>query len=175
MTESILITAKINAKQKRDVMTANIPNAFVQTDIEDKNHIKGQQIIMKIRGPLVNMLVDVEPKVYEDFVAYEGKDKVLYVKMLKAIYGMLQSSLHYYKKFQKDIESIGFEVYPSDPCIANQIIKAKQHIVSWHDNDLKSSHVDSTANDEFLNGYKKSMHPMRLAKLKLSEDTAMII
>jgi hypothetical protein len=29
-------------------MTANIPNAFVQTDIDDKNHIKGQQIIMKI-------------------------------------------------------------------------------------------------------------------------------
>jgi hypothetical protein len=29
-------------------MTADIPNAFVQTDIEDNNHIKGQQIIMKI-------------------------------------------------------------------------------------------------------------------------------
>jgi hypothetical protein len=26
------------------VMPANIPNAFVQTDIDDKNHIKGQQI-----------------------------------------------------------------------------------------------------------------------------------
>jgi hypothetical protein len=27
----------------------------------------------------------------------------------------------------------------------------------------------------FWNGYKKSMRPMRLVKLKLSEDTAMII
>jgi hypothetical protein len=42
MTKSILITAMINPKQKQDVMTANIQNAFVQTDIDDKNHIKGQ-------------------------------------------------------------------------------------------------------------------------------------
>jgi hypothetical protein len=33
------------------VMTANIPNAFVQTDIDDKNHIKGQLIIWIFEGP----------------------------------------------------------------------------------------------------------------------------
>jgi hypothetical protein len=128
-------------------MIADIPNAFVQTDIDDKNHIEGQRIIMKIWGPLVNMLVAIEPKVYEDFVVYEGKDKVLYVKMLKAIYGMLQLSLLNYKKFWKDNESIGFEVNPYDPCVANWIIKGKQHTVSWHVNDLKSSHINSTIND----------------------------
>jgi hypothetical protein len=46
MTESYLITAVINAKQGRDVMTADIPNTFVQTDIEDKPN--GEKIIMKI-------------------------------------------------------------------------------------------------------------------------------
>jgi hypothetical protein len=30
MTESVMITATIDAKQNRDVMTADIPNAFVQ-------------------------------------------------------------------------------------------------------------------------------------------------
>jgi hypothetical protein len=89
--------------------------------------------------------------------------------MLRAIYGMLQSSLLYYKKFWNDIESIGFEVNLCNPCIANQIVKGKQHTVSWHINDLKSSHVNSTVNDEFLKWL------MRLAKLKLSKDTAMTI
>jgi hypothetical protein len=46
MTESHLITAVIDAKQGRDVMTADIPNAFVQMDIEDKPN--GEKIIMKI-------------------------------------------------------------------------------------------------------------------------------
>jgi hypothetical protein len=53
---------------------------------------------------------------------YEGKTKVLYIKMLKAIYGMLQSSLLYYKKFRKDIESIGFEGNPYDPHVTNRIV-----------------------------------------------------
>jgi hypothetical protein len=34
MTESILITTTIDAKQKHDVMTTDIPNAFVQTQEE---------------------------------------------------------------------------------------------------------------------------------------------
>jgi hypothetical protein len=93
MTESILITATIDAKQKRDVMTADIPNAFVQTNVDEKNQVKGERIIMKIRGPLVDMLLEIAPEVYEGYSTYEGKTKVLYVKMLKAIYGMLQSSL----------------------------------------------------------------------------------
>jgi hypothetical protein len=138
MTESILITATIDAKQKRDVMTADIPNAFVQTDVDEKNQVKGDRIIMKIRGPLVDMLLEIAPEVYEGYSTYKGKTKVLYVKMLKAIYGMLQSSLLYYKKFRKDIESIGFEVNPYDPCVANRILNGKQHTVSWHVIEIQS-------------------------------------
>jgi hypothetical protein len=96
MTESIFITATIDAKQKCDAMTADIPNAFIQTDVDKKNQVKGECIIMKIRGPLVDMLLEIAPEVYEGYSTYEGKTKVLYVKMLKAIYGMLQSSLLYY-------------------------------------------------------------------------------
>jgi hypothetical protein len=40
-------------------MTTNIPIAFVQTDIEKKSN--GEKIIMKIRGQLVDMLVDISP------------------------------------------------------------------------------------------------------------------
>jgi hypothetical protein len=68
---------------------------------------------------------------------------------------MLQSSLLYYKKFCKDIESIGFEVNPCDPCVANRIVNGKQHTVSWHVNDLKSSHVNSKVNDQFLQWLEK--------------------
>jgi hypothetical protein len=67
MTESILITATIDAKQKRDVMTTNIPNAFVQTNVDKKNQVKGEHIIMKIQGPLVDMLTKIAPKVYEGY------------------------------------------------------------------------------------------------------------
>jgi len=51
---------------------------------------------------------------------------------------MMVSSLLYYKKFRKDIESIGFEVNPYDMCVANRMIKGKKHTITWHVDDVKS-------------------------------------
>ena len=45
MTESVMITATIDAKQNLDVMMADKPHAFVQVDIDEKE--KKKQIIMK--------------------------------------------------------------------------------------------------------------------------------
>jgi hypothetical protein len=150
MTESILITATLEAAENRDIMTADIPNAFVQTDIPyNKND---EKIVMKMRGPLVDMLVDLDPDTYKDYVIYEGhkNTKVLYLQVNKTIYGMLQSSLLFYKKFKKDLESIGFKINPYDPsCIANRIINGKQHTIAWHVDNLKASHINSKVNDEF--------------------------
>jgi hypothetical protein len=146
-TDAILITGVIDAKQKRDVMSLDVPNAFVQTPIPQG----GEKICMKIRGSLVDILLEICPGVYDDFVVYEGKgkQKILYVQMLMALYGMMIASLLYYKKFRKDIESIGFEVNPYDVCVANRTVNGKQHTVTWHVDDLKSSHVDSKVNDDF--------------------------
>jgi hypothetical protein len=85
-TESILLTATIDAKEGRDVIPVDIPNAFVQTDLD----FKKEQVIMKIQGVLVDMLVDMNPECYLNYVVYEGKNKVFYVQMLKALYGMIQ-------------------------------------------------------------------------------------
>jgi hypothetical protein len=135
----------IDAKQRRDVMTLDIPNAFVQTNIAQD----GAKVIMKIRGQLVDILLELCPGVYDDYVRHEGKQKIVYVRMLKALYGMLISSLLYYKKFRKDIEAIGFEINPYDICVANRTIRGKQQTVTWHVDDLKSSHEDPQVNDEF--------------------------
>ena len=51
-TEAILITGVINAKQQRDIMPNDVPDAFVQTPIPQDR----ENIIMKIRGQLVDLL-----------------------------------------------------------------------------------------------------------------------
>ena len=80
-------------------MTADIPNAFVQTDIDQS----GEKIIMKIRGELVDILVEVSPEIYSNYVDEENGQSVIYVQMLKALYGLMVASILYYKKFHKDI------------------------------------------------------------------------
>ena len=47
-------------------MTANVPNAFVQTNIP----LDGKKIIMKIRGQLVDILLELFPGVYDEYVIY---------------------------------------------------------------------------------------------------------
>jgi hypothetical protein len=82
--------------------------------------LDGDKIIMKIRGQLVDILLELCPGVYNDYAIDERKHKIMYVRMLKALYGMLISSILYWKKFRKDIESIGFEVNPYTICVANR-------------------------------------------------------
>ena len=74
LTESILLTGTIDAEENRDVMTVDIPNAFVQTDMQSTNN---EKVMMKIRGPLVDMLLKLDEALYKDFVFYENGTKVL--------------------------------------------------------------------------------------------------
>jgi hypothetical protein len=161
-TEAILITGVIDAKEKRDVMTADIPNAFVQTEVDPEDGI----ILMKIRGAMVDYLLEIDNQRYRDYVTVEDNKKILYVRMVKALYGMLKSSLLYYKKFRKDIEEIGFKVNPYDPCVANRIVNGKQHTIVWHVDDLKSSHVDPEVNRKFLVWLNKKYADDGIAEVK---------
>eukprot|EP00957_Ditylum_brightwellii_P030079 2276858-Ditylum_brightwellii.AAC.1 len=136
--EAIFITGVIEAKQNRDIMMLNIPNAFIQTHVPEN----GEKIIMKIRGLLVDIFLEQCPGVYGKYVVHKGKGKVLYVCMLMALYVMIVLSLLFYKKFRTDIESIGFEINPYNMFVANRMVNGKQHTVMWHINDVKSSHVN---------------------------------
>ena len=96
--ESIMLTAVIDAHKEHDTMTVNIPNAFIQTDMPKPKEGE-ERVIMKITGVLVDMLVQLKPELYGPYVVYEDGRKVLYVQVLKAICGMLQALLLWYKKF----------------------------------------------------------------------------
>ena len=146
--ESIFITSIIEAAECRDIAIVDIPNAFIQTNVgKDKD---GDNIIMKVRGPLVDMLVELDPVLYKDMVEIEKGKKVLYLVVKKAIYGMPQSALLFYKKLRGDLEEQGFKVNPYDPCTANKMINGAQCTVVWHVDDLKVSHKDPKVIDKFV-------------------------
>jgi hypothetical protein len=96
--ESIMITGVIKAKEQRDVMTCDIPNAFIQALLPKKDPGE-DRVVMKITGVLVDMLVNINPKLYGPAVVLENRKKVLYVEVLKTIYGMLKAALLWYKTF----------------------------------------------------------------------------
>ena len=104
---------------------------------------------MKISGKLVDLFVAMAPEVYGPYVVFENGRKVIYVQLLHPLYGMLIAALLWYLQFRRDLEDIGFEFNPYDPCVANRMVRGKQHTVRYHVDDLMSSHVDSRVNDHF--------------------------
>ena len=136
--ESVLLSAIIDAKEGRDVATVDIPNAFVQTRLEDDK----DKAIIRFRGALADYMIAVAPDFYGPYAIKDSKgETILYVRILNALYGIMKAALLYYEKFVKDITAKGFVINPYDPCVANKMVNGKQLTILWHVDDLKISHV----------------------------------
>ena len=162
----------MHAHEGREVAIIDIPNAFVQTENV------GETVFMKIRGELALILVELSPETYKDFLCYENGKPILYVKILKALCGMIQSSPLFHKKFVKDIKAEGFELNPYDPCVANKIVDGKQLTLTWHVDDVKASHVKKKVIDDFIKWIKKmceDVTPVKPSRGKRHDYLAMIL
>ena len=146
-TESVLLSCAIDAKEKRESTVVDIPNAFIQTVVEDEK----DKVVIRIRGMMVDVLCKIAPEVYEPYVTYDKKgNKQLLVICLNALYGTMVASLLYYKKFTNSLKSKGFEMNPYDPCVWNKMVRGEQLTIVFHVNDCKLSHQDPKVLDETI-------------------------
>ena len=98
LLESLMLTAIIDAKEECDVMSADVPNAVIQTSMPPVEEGE-DRVIMKITGVLVDLLVQIAPEIYADYVVFENSRKVLYTEVLKALYGMIIAAQLWYRQF----------------------------------------------------------------------------
>ena len=141
--ESLMLSCIIDAKEGRDVATADIPGAFMQTDMVDTVH-------MKLEGTMAELLVKIDPKLYRKYLLMQKGKPVMYVQLKKALYGTLQAGLLFWKDLTKNLKKWGFKINPYDWCCANKQIDGKQCTVLWHVDDIKISHEDPKAVDSVL-------------------------
>ena len=126
----------------------DISNAFIQTKIPP-NKYGEERLIMKIIGVLVDMLVKLDRETYRNHVVFENGRKVIYVVVLKSIYGILVAALLFYNKFHGDLQNIGFELNTYDPCVDSRIKVGKKHTVRFHVDGVMHSHLNTKVNDKF--------------------------
>lgn len=140
-TDSVFMVGAINAHENRDVITADLPGAFLNT-------VTDELVFMVLKGELCELMVRVNPKIYRRYVTTDKKGTpILYVQLYKSMYGLLRSALLFYRKLRAELEAVGFVVNPYDPCVANRISDCgHQQTVLWHVDDLMMSHVDRREN-----------------------------
>ena len=163
-TESVLMTGVIEVKENRKVITFDIPNAFIQTYLENVN----ERIILTLHGIAVDMMIIIDNN-YKKFVENINGKNVLYLECTNVLYGTIKATLLFYEKFRKDIESQGFVVNPYDRCVANKNINGKQMTVLYHVDDLKASHVDEKVLDEFVLFLRKIYDDEEIGKIKVNK------
>ena len=174
--EGIELTITVDAYENRDMMSIDVPNAFIQTFMPDSGE-NGERVVMKITGTMVDILINMEPE-YRKYIVKENGKRVIYTVVLRAIYGMLQSSLLWYNQFRGDLEEQGFIFNDYDPCIANKMVRGKQHTIRFHVDDLLSSHVDPKVNDEFgkwLNDKYGQIKPCTIVRGKKHRYLGMLL
>ncbi|CAJ1959585.1 unnamed protein product [Cylindrotheca closterium] len=146
--EAIICTGVIDAHEGRNVMSMDIPDAFIQT-LMPKQEEGEDQVIMKITGLLVDYMIDLDPT-YRDFVVIKNGHRVIYVVILRAIYGMLQAPLLWYQNLRASLKEYGlvFNVY--DLCIANMMVNKKQLTIRFHVDDVLASHMEQRVLKDFF-------------------------
>ncbi len=77
-----MLTCVINAVKDQDIAVINIPDSFVHTVVKDEEH----RVIVRIRGPLVDILASIAPDVYGPFAS-------MLVQCLNAVYGTMVAIL----------------------------------------------------------------------------------
>ena len=136
-TQAVLLTSIVDAHERRHVVVIDIPNAYIQTRVNDPK----DRVIIWIRGVVVDWLVKIAPEVYGPFVTTDKKgNKVLLVECWNAIYGTMIAGLLYYRKFSESLAEQGYVVNAYDPCVCNKMIKGKQSTICFHVDDCKISH-----------------------------------
>ena len=137
-----MVSIIVDAHERRDVATADIAGAYLKAYMKDFT-------VMKFTGASVDILCKMNSK-YILFVTGEGGIKVLYVRLIKAIYGCVQSALLWYKMFHQHLKHLGFVINPYDPCIVNKDVNGKQCTIAWYVDDTKVSHAASAVVTEVI-------------------------
>ena len=102
--------------------TVDIPGAFMQSNME------GKDVHINLEGKMVDILSKISPSLYMKYTKYtslENGRKVMYVKLKKMLYGILQAALLFWKKFTNSLIKWGFTINSYEWCVANKIVNGE--------------------------------------------------
>ena len=77
-TKELILTAAIDAFEGRKLAIVDIGTAFIHADNDE-------EVLMKLRGKIVELLVQLEPTMYGKYVTVgPNREPILYVRLLEA-------------------------------------------------------------------------------------------
>ena len=103
---------------------------------------------------------------YRQYVRYEQGKKILYLKVLRAIYGCIETALQWYNLYTQTLKAEGYILNEYNICVTNKNINGKPCTVACYVDDDKASHVDSRVIDELLDTNKTNFKEIKITRGK---------
>jgi len=129
---SFILTLNHAAINKFGIDIIDIKGAYLHSDLED-------DVLIKFSRVLTSILVRIDPNLVK-FVS-EGR---LICKLRKALYGLRQSAIAWYKKLAEILTHAGFTVATYDAALFTKKIGNEIHLVDTHSDDLISVGPDES-------------------------------
>ena len=151
-TDAIFSSFIIDAYEGREVAVCDIFGAFLHPEMPRK--VEDEHVLMKFVGRAIDILIELNPE-YGECVIEEKGQRVLYVEVLRSIYGCIEAALLWYEMFKKSLEKMGFVINPYDRCVANAIIDGTQCTIVWYVDDCKLSHLKREVLEKIMTDLQK--------------------
>ncbi len=117
--ESVFLTRVIDAKENHNVASVYITGAYLCV-------VNDQDVHMVLEGKLAELMNLVTPHINHNHITTNKKGQpLLYVRLHKALYGLLRSTLLFYRMLSGNSVSNGSTINPYDPCVANKTVNGQ--------------------------------------------------
>jgi hypothetical protein len=120
----------IAASERRRLSTTDIGSAYL-------NAVLDTEVIMMLDVELAALVVAIWPEL-SGYLDHRGR---AYVRLMKALYGCIESSKLWYIELRKALESFGFVANKEDPCVFNKIVDGIQTTLCVHVDDILCTSV----------------------------------
>lgn len=106
MIEALFLTCTIDTKERRDVVTADLPGFFLQTPADEN-----EDLVLRLDKHMARALQSIDPDKYGGAINWEKNKPVIYRKANGAIYGTLNAAILAWKNLTTFLtEELGFKV-----------------------------------------------------------------
>ena len=129
-------TLLIDDTEQRGVAVFDVPGYYLQTEMPPE-----KWILLCIRDDFVDIMCEVNPE-YKPYAWYDIGKKDIYMKVLREIYGCIDSALLWYNLYVNNLKYLGFIINTYDTCVAKKMIDGNQCTIVWYVDDNKLSYVD---------------------------------
>jgi hypothetical protein len=136
----MLCVGSIAAKEKRHVVTADVPSAYLHAD----NSRHG--ITMTLDPIMAKRLVVIKP----EWGGYVRSDATMVVVLTKAIYGCIESARLWYNMLTNILIQHGYKANPLEPCIMNKIEDGIQCTIIIYVDDLMFTCINQSMMDSTI-------------------------